>query len=201
MKTVAAFDFDGTLTSIDSLFFFLLHSQGAFKTLTKLGKHLPSLALYGLNRMSNHNIKEIILTEFFKNADEEEMKALGKAFADQAIDRLIKTTGFKKLQWHKSMGHHTVLVSATLDIYTMPWGFRHGFDHIISTQLELTPEKKLTGKLLGKNCWGPEKTRRLIEHLEKEIGPRDSYLLYAYGDSTGDRDLLEIADFGFYRSF
>lgn len=44
----------------------------------------------------------------------------------------------------------------------------------------------LTGRFLSANCYGQEKVNRL---LEKEP-ERDSYILYAYGDSRRDRELL-----------
>ncbi|MCB1149091.1 MAG: HAD-IB family hydrolase, partial [Chlamydiia bacterium] len=53
----------------------------------------------------------------------------------------------------------------------------------------------LTGKLLGANCRGPEKVRRILE----TFGPKESYLLYAYGDSAGDREMLALADHPFFR--
>jgi len=33
------------------------------------------------------------------------------------------------------------------------------------------------------------------------LGSRDSYTLYAYGDSRGDKELLSAADFSFYKKF
>lgn len=51
---------------------------------------------------------------------------------------------------------------------------------------------RLTGKFSSKNCFGQENVNRL---LEKEP-QRDSYYLYAYGDSNGDREMLAFADEG-----
>ena len=46
---------------------------------------------------------------------------------------------------------------------------------------------------MGKNCWGTEKVRR----LQELVGSKEGYVLYAYGDTRGDRELLEYADHPF----
>jgi phosphoserine phosphatase len=56
---------------------------------------------------------------------------------------------------------------------------------------------RITGRLSGRNCYGPEK----VERLEEVLGKLDNYLVYAYGDSKGDRELLAVADHGFFRHF
>ena len=55
----------------------------------------------------------------------------------------------------------------------------------------------MTGNFLSRNCYGEEKVRRLLE-LEPN---RNSYILYAYGDSKGDKELIEFADKGWYNKF
>jgi phosphatidylglycerophosphatase C len=72
-----------------------------------------------------------------------------------------------------------------------------GYRKCPDSRLEITPTGHATGRLAGLNCWGPEKVRRLIEYA----GPKENYLLYAYGDSRGDREMLNLADNPFYREF
>ena len=52
---------------------------------------------------------------------------------------------------------------------------------------------ELTGELARPNVRGPEKVKRLDEWLE---GDRQPAFVWAYGDSTGDRELLARADQG-----
>ncbi len=109
----------------------------------------------------------------------------------------IKPQAMERLHWHKQQGHDCILVSASLELYLVPWAKRHGFQDILASRLEIDQKGRVTGQLIGKNCWGAEKRRRLIELL----GPQKYYQLYAYGDSRGDQELLEIADYPFYRLF
>ena len=58
--------------------------------------------------------------------------------------------------------------------------------------LERGADERLTGRLLGENCRGAEKARRVREWL-RSSGLADA-TLWAYGDSDGDAELLELAD-------
>jgi phosphatidylglycerophosphatase C len=51
------------------------------------------------------------------------------------------------------------------------------------------------GELVGANCRGPEKLRRFDEWLaSRGMARGDGLVLWAYGDSAGDRELLAAAD-------
>jgi phosphoserine phosphatase len=76
-----------------------------------------------------------------------------------------------------------------------PWAKQKGFTDVLVSSLEINSSGIATGKLRGLNCWGPEKARRIKEHLH----PIDQYYIYAYGDSLGDKELLALADETFFR--
>jgi len=101
-----------------------------------------------------------------------------------------------RLQWHLEQGHRCIIVSASIDIYLEPWAESFGVHDVICSRLA-SPNGFVTGKLMGANCWGPEKVRR----LEEEFGNLEDYNLFAYGDSRGDRELLAAADHPFYRTY
>ena len=63
---------------------------------------------------------------------------------------------------------------------------------VVCTRLEQDASGRLTGRLQGANCRGPEKARRLRAWLEAE-GLADAEV-WAYGDSEGDAELLAQAD-------
>lgn len=193
---VAAFDFDGTITTRDSLLPFLIHSTGYLKALSKLTTLSPEYLRYICNLSSRQKTKEITLTSFFGGVELQQLQKLGEAYAaSNMLNHLITPQAKKRIAWHQAQNHLCVLISASIDVYLEPWRKSAGFDHLICSQLEVTPEKKVTGKLQGLNCWGPEKARRLKELL----GQKENYTLYAYGDSRGDKELLEMADYPFYR--
>lgn len=194
---VAAFDFDGTLTSRDSLFPFLLHVAGPIKFALKIVTLLPALTVYALGLLRNDIAKQIVLRRFIANMDIGTIDQYALQFAAMKLPALLRSDAMQRLEWHLQQGHRCVVVSASLENYLRPWANKAGFSDIVGSKLVVQAAGKVSGNLQGENCFGPEKMRRLQDLL----GPRDGYILYAYGDSRGDKELLSAADYPFYRSF
>lgn len=194
-EVVAAFDFDGTITYHDSLVPFLFFTTDFLKTFLKLILLTPSFLAFLLRLQSRQKVKEKILHSFFNHITIQKLRQYGELFARERIPDLIKPEALKRLKWHQQQGHRCVLVSASINAYLEPWGRLAGFDHVLCSQLQVLPNGTVDGRLSGLNCWGKEKTRRLVELL----GSKDHYCLYAYGDSRGDRELLAMADYPFVK--
>lgn len=195
-NTVAAFDFDGTMTDRDSLVPYLVMMMGLPKVVFGLMKLTPYFILFVLGIFSRQKTKEKIITQFLQGKSIVKLREFGRIYADQKLDGYVKSEAIERLKWHQEQGHRCILISASLDLYLLPWATRYGFDDLICSRPELTNEGEITGRLIGTNCWGPEKTRRLLEM----IGPKENYYLYAYGDSRGDHELLELADEAYFNS-
>lgn len=196
-QVIAVFDFDHTFIDRDSLLSFLYFTHGYVKTVLGMVPMLPDFIKFGIGSLSRQELKEKILARFFKGKSLTEMQAKAKEYAEVELDYFIKPEALKRLHWHQKNGHTCMLVSASVDLYLLPWAQRHKFDQVLASRLEISSEGKITGKLIGLNCWGEEKKRRLIE----AAGPKENFVLYAYGDSEGDKALLNMADNPFYRKF
>lgn len=191
---VAAFDFDGTLTTRDSLLPFLLYTTGFGKSTLNFLLEAPTLIGYLIGIISRQKTKERILTRFFANTPISSLLPQAQQFALHKIPSLLKPKAIERLQWHLRQGHRCLVISASIDLYLKPWCETAGIDTLICSRLEVDADQRVTGKLIGLNCWGPEKVRR----LEELFGPKESYTLYAYGDSRGDRELLALADHAYF---
>lgn len=194
--TIAVFDFDGTLTSQDSLMPFLRFFAGPLNYSAGLLAIAPTLFGYKLNLIPNWQAKERVLSHFLRGQSLEAIAQVAQRFAVEKIPQLIRPQALARLQWHQAQQHQTLIVSASLELYLSTWGKQAGFDRVIGTRLEIC-DGLISGKLLGDNCYGVEKVRR----LEAIIGELKQYCIYAYGDSRGDRELLQVADFSYYRPF
>lgn len=195
-STVAAFDFDGTLTYRDTLIPFLYYHAGPLAFVRDIVRSVPTLTAYSLHLMKNDAAKERVLEKFFAGVSLTALQHQGQAFARDHLPGLVRPRALRRLQWHQKLGHRIVIISASLDIYLKPWAAALGVDHVLCTSLDVDDDGQVSGRLGVANCYGPEKLRRLREAL----GDTSAYLLYAYGDSRGDRELLETADYSFYRS-
>ncbi|MEB3359813.1 MAG: HAD-IB family hydrolase [Synechococcales bacterium] len=193
---VALFDFDGTLTCSDSFLPFLQTMVSPWQYWSRMLLLSPILGGYGLKLVSNWKAKEAVLAQFVKGRAEADLAKLGDRFAQQGIPKLLRPEAVKRLRWHQQQGHRTILVSASLEAYLIPWAREMGFEQVVSTRLECR-DGALTGRLFGRNCYGDEK----VERLREVLGDFSQYRIYAYGDSRGDREMLSIADHPYYRQF
>ena len=193
---VAVFDFDGTLTRRDSLLPFLWRVAGPARFVWNALVLLPTLLRYAVGILENGPAKERVLGQFLAGKPTGEIQAVAESFAVERIPSLLDPEAVSRLRWHQKQGHRVILVTASPELYVRPWAEAEGFDEALGTRLE-TKDGVFTGQFATPNCYGPEKTRR----LEAEGPELRGATTYAYGNSRGDRELLGMADHGFYQSF
>lgn len=189
---IAAFDFDGTLTTKDTLFQFIKYAFGLPKFVLGMLWFMPFFLKNILGVLTNSQAKELLVTYFFKGMPFEKFVQLGIDFKSEIV-KMTNSKTFEQVKWHKAEGHKMIIVSASVENWIGPWAQSVGFDQVIATKLEIN-KGTLTGKFASNNCNGPEKLKRLLS----EYPDRGNYLLYAYGDSDGDTELLAEADFPYY---
>ncbi|MET0825868.1 MAG: HAD-IB family hydrolase, partial [Acidimicrobiales bacterium] len=95
----------------------------------------------------------------------------------------------ERIRWHQEEGHEVVIVSASLLAYLEPVVEHLGLDGVCAVELEVADDGRLTGRMAGPNCRGAEKVVRLTDWLGGDSPER----LWAYGNSSGDRELLAAA--------
>lgn len=189
------FDFDGTLTTRDTLLAFIRFAKGRWKLLGTLVLHLPLLLLMKLHLYPNGRMKERIFGFFFKGMREEDFDKICRAFA-RSHRFLLRPKGMKRINDALNEGAEVLIVSASIDHWVRPFFEELPEVRVIGTQIEVK-NGRLTGRFHGKNCYGAEKVRRVASLLNQ----REKYELTAYGDSRGDKELLAYADKGFFRAF
>ena len=197
MRKIYAFDFDGTLTTKDTLLEFIHFAKGSGQLFCGFLLFSPLLILMKLHLFPNWKVKQKIFSYFFKGMKIDDFNALCTRFAEQN-KHLLRPAGIEKVRQAIDEEHNTVLIiSASIDNWVRPF-----FDEIekkiqvLGTQIE-TKEGRLTGQFTTKNCYGEEKVNRLTALYPH----REAYYLIAFGDSRGDKELLAFADKGFYKPF
>jgi phosphatidylglycerophosphatase C len=186
---VAAFDVDGTLTIGDCVTPFLRRAAGR-RLWTTLLRHPLALVASAAHR-DRDRLKELACSAL-RGIEATEIEQLGRAFAREVGEERMRDDTVARLRRHRELGHTVILASASLDPYLMPLGSSLGVDAVVCTVLEQGLDGRLTGRLVGANCRGAEKARRVQEWL-RENGLADAEL-WAYGDSSGDDELLALAD-------
>ena len=194
-KGIAFFDFDGTITKKDTLLEFIKFTKGSFGFYLGFLVNLPYLFAYKLKIISNQSAKEKVLRFFFHGIAIEEFNRRCQEFAEQVVPKLVRTKALDEIERLKAMDIKVVVVSASPENWIEQWTKRLGLE-LIASRLEVSGGK-VTGKILGKNCHGDEKVVRI-----KEVYDLTNYnIIAAYGDTGGDKPMLELADQAHYRPF
>lgn len=187
--TVAAFDVDNTLTVRDCVVPFMKTVGGVSKlskvVLSDLGKTIQNV-----RRRDRDALKMKFVDGIFAGKDAREVESLGVQFASKVADKWLRSDVASRMRWHQEQGHVVILVSASLGAYLHPLGDLLEVDAVLCTELE-EENGVLTGKLIGQNCRGKEKASR-VQKWCQDSGIALEDLMYAYGDSSGDTELLEL---------
>lgn len=193
--SIAFFDFDGTITSRDTLFGIIRYQKGALALYAGMGLLLPALVLFRLKLVSSHTMKQLVLRLFFRGTPEAAFRERCAAFCREALPQLLRAGALKAIQEHQAAGHRVVVVTASAQDWVAPWCAANGLE-CIGTRLEVL-EGRITGRIQGHNCNGYEKVRRICQQIHLP-GFGD---IYAYGDSSGDRAMLGMATHAYFRKF
>lgn len=195
-QNIAFFDFDGTISQRDSLFLFVKFLVGKKRFYWGILIHLHILLGYLVGILKNSYAKQRLTSYYFKDYEIQEFLLKCEKF-QPILKSILKDSGLKRLHWHKEQGDKIVLVSASFKEYLIPLCEELGID-CIATALEVK-DKKLSGRFSTPNCYGIEKARR----IKAKYNLDDFDKIYAYGDSRGDREMLDLAsnECRFYKFF
>lgn len=189
-------DFDGTLTTKDSMMEIILFQRGKRGLFTALLRILPWIALMLLHLYSNQKTKEKLLFHCFGRMKEEDFDAFCRRFAD-TNRHILRLNLYAKLLKAKREGAEVVVVTASPE----KWVARLVPDFkVLGTQLQFS-EKGMERHFLTKNCYGKEKVRRILSAFPELQTQRKDCHVTAYGDSKGDSAMLSFADEKHYRDF
>lgn len=195
MRSIAFFDFDGTITTRDSMLELIKFHHGKRNFFIGLSVLSPWMIAMKLKLISNQRAKEKLLTWFFKDYNLYTFSKICTAFTRERLPKFINPISAEKLAEHKKNGDEVVVVSASAANWVEPW-CRQNNIACLATQLEVADDK-LTGKLAGLNCNYNEKARRILEKYDL----KDYSSVYSYGDTKGDKAMLQLATHAFFRTF
>jgi phosphatidylglycerophosphatase C len=193
-RVVAAFDFDGTITTSDSFRAFLLETAGSLRFAYAVLRCLPSIAGISPGWSERGPTKARVLYTAVGPVRREVLDAAAQRFVDGRLPALVRPEMLARVREHQALGHEVVLVSASPSFYLRKWAATVGIETVLASELEWRDDV-YTGRLAGQNCWGPEKAAR----LRAWWGEHAPVTLYAYGDSRGDREMAALANHAWIR--
>lgn len=193
--SIAFFDFDGTITTKDTLFEIIRFHKGSTALYGGLLLLSPALVLFKCKLLSNQRMKQIVLRYFFRDTSLTAFKDKCAAFCAERLPELVKDNALKAIQQHLRQGHQVAVVTASAEEWVEPWCSSLGIA-CIGTRLEKR-NTLITGRIQGLNCNGAEKVSRIKQAFDLNCYED----IYAYGDTSGDRPMLALARYGYYQKF
>lgn len=194
-QPIVAFDFDGTLTVRDSFTQFLRWRAGGGGWLAGLARMAPDLAVYPVDR-DRGRLKASSVREFLRGVPRRQLEADAEAFAGQVWPGFMRYDALACWKDWGAKGAFRVIVTASPETTVAPFARRLEADALLGTPLVFDGDDRVTGTFASPNCRGEEKVRR----LHAAFGA-DMTLAAAYGDTSGDTEMLAIAEEAGFRRF
>ena len=196
---IVVFDCDKTLIRRDSTLIFLLLLRGIFGLILDLCNILPKLFKFVFKKDFSTKLKETLINKAIRSSTINKRKKVILKDLPIILKRLIKPEAMERLKWHKKKGHRILIVSASLKPIILSLSTYFNVE-LIATEcndiLEIKNEEKFV--LTTPNCKGKEKLIRLRDYLG--YMPESKYF-EVYGDSSGDKELLEVSSYPHFRNF
>jgi phosphatidylglycerophosphatase C len=184
---LALFDFDGTITSADTFTGFLRFALSPARRAVGGALVSPLVLAYRANAVSASRARTGVSRAAFAGARAAAVRERGRQYAAEVLPGVIRQRAMEQIAWHQRQGDAVVVVSASLDVYVGPWCQRAGVEWIC-TELE-ERGGRFTGRYRHGDCSGCAKARRIRERYDLRQFP----IIYAYGDTAEDREMLELA--------
>jgi len=194
-RAIVAFDFDGTLTIRDSFTEFLRWRAGPGAWALGLVKLAPAVAAYARDR-DRGRIKAASVKEFLLGVSRQTLETEAAAFAEEIWPRFMRPDALEVWNDWGQRGAHRVIVTASPTTTVAPFARKLGAEALLGTEFVFNADDRITGDFAGPNCRGEEKVRRL-----KAAYGDDMTLIAAYGDTSGDTEMLAMAQQPGFRIF
>lgn len=194
-RRIAFFDFDGTITTKDTLLEIIKYQKGTTKFYLGFLLCSPYIVLWKLGLIPNYAAKQRVMRFFFSKTPVADFQQKCDAFSTEVLPHLIRPKAVEEIKKLQDAGAEVIIVSASPANWSQTWRQQYNLT-ALATRLEIK-DSKLTGRFDGKNCHGQEKVTRINNAFD--LSNYDE--IYCYGDSKGDKQMLSLATFAFYKPF
>ena len=192
---IVAFDFDGTLTCADSFVAFFRWRAGPVGFAAGVASLAPDIAAH-LARPDRGRLKAAMARRFLGRIPRGDLESEARAFSEARSRALLRPDAVACWRDWRRRGARLYIITASPETLVAPFAEALGADGLIGTRLAWDDHDRYAGRLDGRNCRGSEKVVRLRQALGDDLR-----LEAAYGDSSGDTEMLAFARAGGLKVF
>lgn len=190
LKTLALFDFDGTLYPHDSFTGFIFYALPKWHIIKRGIPVIPWISAYYLKLYPAHKMRPKLYKAMFKNVPNDDIQKLSRPYVKKMIERLDPNL-LNQLRQHQQLNHDVALVSASIDLYLKECSEQLKIQ-LICSQVEIKNDV-LTGRYTTLDCSLDQKKQRVLDHYAFN----EYTQVYAYGNSHEDEEMLSLAQHTF----
>lgn len=194
-REIVAFDFDGTLSIRDSFTAYLKSRAGFGRWALGMVRLVPAAVGYVFDR-DRGKIKEASVAEYLKGLSRQQVEAEAEAFADKVWSQFMRPDALACWNEWGEKDVHRVIVTASPETTIAPFARRLGAEALIGTRFDFDANDNLTGRFASPNCRREQKVLRIREAYGDDVR-----VLAAYGDTSGDEQMIAIAEEKGFRVF
>ena len=197
-RVVAAFDFDGTVSKRDTLVPFIAKVAGIPRSAVAASAAAWSVVRGHLDWRDRDDVKAHMIERLLAGRVERDLVRAGGEYATGLVDNGLRDDVVEQVRRHVAAGHETLFVSASLVYYLDPLARWFDLAGVIAVEPEAV-DGVLTGRMVHPNVRAEQKAIRLREWLGAPAeGPLSGVELWTYGNTSGDHELLDLADHAFW---
>lgn len=194
MRKIYFFDFDGTLTTKDTMFMFLSHCDKK-RFAWQFILHIPLFLLLKFKLLKAERVKRHFIASVLKGKSKVFLEEQAQLFFNDNYPALIRENAMEFINNIEKNSTVSYIVTASLDIWVTPFAEQFGMK-LLATQAQYK-NGIFTGKFAGPNCNNDEKVVRIKNILKDEIFDKS----ISFGDTAGDTAMLKFTDEGHYKFF
>lgn len=127
------------------------------------------------------------------------MKGIDRDYINFITDQVVKLKGERvyrytrdRIKWHFENGHKVIFISGSPSFLVERMAFKYKVQYYIGTEYLVDEDNRFTGELIP--MWDSEsKNVAILDFVEKLDIDLDAS--FAYGDTTGDLDMLKMVGY------
>jgi len=146
---------------------------------------------YKLKLLTRKGLKEVMLKCIVAGQDPSAVNEVNAAFVAAWIPDRCRPGALAAIAAHRKAGHAIVLATASNDVHAVPIAKALGIQRVVATQAEVDAGGRLTGRILGPNCYGTDK----LIMVQAALGAATEQTV-VYSDHHTDWPLLRWAGKG-----
>ncbi|MFD1786835.1 HAD family hydrolase [Sphingomonas floccifaciens] len=195
MHRLAIYDLDRTITAVPTWTPFLLHAAWtrAPWRLAFAPVVIGAMLTYRAGLIERRTLKQLMHRLLVGTLSPDDTAAVAQSFAD-SFARHIRPGARAQIAADRAAGYRIVIASAAHRFYAGRIAAALEIDDVIATEAEVDAEGRVTYRIAGTNCYGPDKLAMIEAWMAREgLARADAHVRF-YSDHATDEPSFTWAD-------